>query len=349
MMTWSLVPRSLIPWSLVLWSLSFGLLVAATAFAQTPAPKPAPAPTVDTRPATTTVMGDTGLWYVPTADILPARKWSASAYRVNFNDNQGFTDVSNWPVTFGYGIRDRAELFGSFVVVNRIDRDVQPLFLGSASGAEAQAANKRVGGFVPPNPLARAGWSGNNVGDLWIGAKINVASQRQQKPAAFAIRGMVKLPAGDKNSGASTGKADVAVDAIVSGEVNNRVEISGYGGFIVRGTPDAVEETNGFRWGVGAGFPARKSLRLTAEVDGEVYTQRTLATKTLLLGEDGSFAPAGSVYDVTSPVNVNVGLTWQHASGFFAGAGWTWQPRGHSPRHFPSPYTNGPAPRVAAS
>src|SRR5258708_27587633 len=229
--------RSLVPWSLGLWPLGFGLLVASPALSQTAAPKPAPAPppaVTDARPATTTFMGDTGLWYVPTAEILPARKWSASAYRVNFDDNQGFTDVSNWPVTFGYGIRDRAEVFGSFVVGNRIDRDVQPLFLGSASGAEAQAANKPVGGFVPPNPLARAGGSGNNVGDLWIGAKINGASQRQQEPAAFAVRGMVKLPAGDKNSGASNGKADVAVDAIVSGEGKDPVEISGYGGFIAR-------------------------------------------------------------------------------------------------------------------
>ena len=51
-----------------------------------------------TRPATTTFMGDTGLWYVPTGEVLPRKKWSMSAYRVNFDDNQGFTDVSNWPL-----------------------------------------------------------------------------------------------------------------------------------------------------------------------------------------------------------------------------------------------------------
>src|SRR5829696_9082431 len=109
-------------------------LVAAPALAQTPAPPPPPpAKPTDVRPATTTFMGDTGLWNVPTAEILPAREWSASGYRVNFDDNQGFSDVSNWPVTFGYGLGDRAELFGSFVVVNRIDRDVRPLFLATAS------------------------------------------------------------------------------------------------------------------------------------------------------------------------------------------------------------------------
>src|SRR5215467_12775477 len=89
--------------------------------AQTKTPPASTATSSDVRPATTTFMGDTGLWYVPTAEILGDRKWSLSAYRVNFDDNQGFTDVSNWPVTFGYGLRNRAELFGSFVVVNRID------------------------------------------------------------------------------------------------------------------------------------------------------------------------------------------------------------------------------------
>jgi len=64
---------------------------------------------VQTRPATTTFMGDTGLWYVPTGEVLPKKRWSISAYRVNFDDNQGFTDVSNWPLTFGFGVGDHAE------------------------------------------------------------------------------------------------------------------------------------------------------------------------------------------------------------------------------------------------
>ena len=62
-----------------------------------------------TRPATTTTMGDTGLWFVPTGEVLPARRWSFSVYRVNFDYDEGFTDVSNWPITFGVGLGDRAE------------------------------------------------------------------------------------------------------------------------------------------------------------------------------------------------------------------------------------------------
>src|SRR4029453_6712872 len=92
---------------------------------------------------------------------------------------------------------------------------------------------------------------------------------------------------------------------------------------------------------IGAGFPARKALRFTAEVSGEAYTKSALKTKTQLLGEDGSFAPAGFSYDVQSPVQVDLGLTWQHRSGFFAGGGWTWRPTVNSRDAYLSNYANG--------
>ena len=100
------------------------LAQTATASAQ-PAAQQTPE---ETRRATTTASGDTGLWFVPTGEVLPARRWSFSVYRVNFDYEQGFTDVSNFPVTFGVGLADRAEIFGALTAVNRIDRDVRPIF-----------------------------------------------------------------------------------------------------------------------------------------------------------------------------------------------------------------------------
>lgn len=72
------------------------------------------ASTRDTRPAFTTFSGDTGLWFVPTADLLPNGKVSVSAYRAGFNFQQGYSNVAHFAGTFGVGIKDRAELFGSF-------------------------------------------------------------------------------------------------------------------------------------------------------------------------------------------------------------------------------------------
>jgi len=272
----------------------------------------------DTRPATTTVNGDTGLWFVPTGEIVPAKKYAVSAYRVNFDRDQGFTDVSDWPVTFAFGAADRAEIFGAWTVVRRIDRDVRPLFIPDQPVA---------GGLVNEHPFVRQGWSGNQLGDLWIGAKVNLMSQWQQKPAAVAVRGMIKLPTAKTDAeGVGTGKLDFAVDAIVSKEVNQRVEVSGFGGIIVRGDPDNIDLANGLRWGFGVGVPSRKSLRFTAELHGESYLSDSVTITgpvvSPLVAADGSIPPTTT--DLTSPVNATFGLTWQGKNGVFAGAGIGW-------------------------
>jgi outer membrane protein OmpA-like peptidoglycan-associated protein len=288
------------------------------ALAQTPAPAPAaqePPSTqapAETRPGTTTHAGDTGLWFVPTGDVLPDRKWSFSLYRVNLDYEQGFTDVSNWPVTFGYGFRDRAEVFGSLVVVNRIDRDVRPLFL---------LGNTNAGGVVADYPFVNEGWTGNNIGDLRLGVKYNLLAEWRQQPASLAVRAQIKLPTGDDEN-ASTGATDFSFDFIASKEINQRVELAGFGGFIFRGDPDGFETTNGFRWGFGAGLPTRRNLRLTAELHGESYFDDVTGALGHVIGEDGTLSP--TVSPQASHVDAGIGLTWIRSRGMFVGGGVNW-------------------------
>ena len=157
---------------------------AGQSSAQTPAAPAAQQPvrsdpdTSDIRPATTTPQGDTGLWFVPTAEILPAKRWSASAYRVNFDHQQGFTDVSNWPVTFGFGIKDRVEIFGAWTLVRRIDHDSRPIF---------RPTDNESGGLVNDYPFVSQGWSDNQLGDLWLGGKVNFMSQWKQQLSLIHI------------------------------------------------------------------------------------------------------------------------------------------------------------------
>ena len=80
------------------------------------------------RPATTSIYGDTGLWFVPTGEVLRDRTWSASAYRMNWDVRQGFTDISHFEGTFAYGMGNRAEIFGAIRFITRIDRDTRPIF-----------------------------------------------------------------------------------------------------------------------------------------------------------------------------------------------------------------------------
>src|SRR6476619_4989413 len=182
----------------VVWALT--LAVAATASAQsgtsgtstaqnpsgTQSPSASTA-TNDVRPATTTFFGDTGLWFVPTAEVLAHGKWSVSGYRRGTNYIQGFSNVGDFAGTFAVGIRNRAEVFGSFLFDTRVDRDLRPIFI----------PDSKVGGIVDRYPRVNQGWTGDNIGDFYVGAKWNFWSQANQKPAALAVRGILKLPTGD--------------------------------------------------------------------------------------------------------------------------------------------------------
>jgi outer membrane protein OmpA-like peptidoglycan-associated protein len=254
------------------------------------------------------------LWFVPTAEVLPKGMWSASVYRRGTNYIQGYTNVSDIAGTFGYGIKGRAEIFGSILFDTRIDRDVRPLFV----------ADPTFGGFVDRYPKNRQYWSGNNFGDIYLGAKINFLSEADQKPAAVAARFMVKLPTASADNGIGTGKADFLVDFITSKELQ-KAEVSGYVGYEFRGSTDNFNLPGAaFRWGVGAGFPSRAKLRITTELDGIANSSGTASYT------PGTFP---TPFDATvPPLTVNtenltrltLAATYQAPKGFFIGVGGSW-------------------------
>jgi len=293
-------------------------MAAPAGFAQQPATtKPAPdtatSPVVtETRPATTTFQGDTGLWFVPLGEVLPGGRWSASVYYTNFDRQEGFTDISAVPVTFGYGIGKRAELFASVSAVTRIDRDIRPLFI----------AGNEAGGPVNDYPRVRRGWSGSTFGDMIVGGKVNFMSQADQAPVAMALRAMAKLPTGSTDKGTSSGQADFFVDYVVSKEVNQRADVSGYIGAAFRADAEQTNQTNGLRYGFGVGVPSRSGLRFTAEVFGERYFDDTITANALIPTplDDGSTVGNG-VFSLKSPLDAALGLTYISRKGFFVGGG----------------------------
>jgi outer membrane protein OmpA-like peptidoglycan-associated protein len=175
-----------------------------------------------------------------------------------------------------------------------------------------------AGGLVNEFPGVNTTWTGNQLGDLYLGGKLNLLSQARLRPMALAARGTLKLPTADKDKGAGTGAYDGFVDLVGSGEARG-VELAGFGGVALRGDPDAINISDGIRWGGGVAFPSRRSLRVTAEVFGEyLFDAAVTAPAGLLTGADGSLSPATS--DLDHEVNTALGLTWQHRSGLLLGA-----------------------------
>jgi outer membrane protein OmpA-like peptidoglycan-associated protein len=259
------------------------------------------------RRSSATFLGDTGLWFVPTAEVLPDGKWSGSAQRGNFDRSAGITDIQHYVGTFAYGITDRFELFGSLRAVTRLDRDSRPLFDAESS----------IGGPVYAFPFVNDQFS-SNFGDLLIGAKINITSEQNQAPVAFAFRGMVKFPTGSTSNGTSTGKADIALDLIASKDLGT-AEVAAYGGFLFRGDPSRFNLPNSFRYGVGVGIPIGNAFSLIAEVNGEALSSNSITIGPVLVGTD--LSRSGILSRAQSPADAMVGLQWNGSSGLYVGAG----------------------------
>jgi outer membrane protein OmpA-like peptidoglycan-associated protein len=270
------------------------------------------------RPATASYWGDTGLWFIPTAETPKPGGWSFSLYRTEFDFKQGLSDVSDWPLTASVGAGPRTEIFGALRIVTRIDRDLRPLFTpGSVEEVEE-------GGLINDRPFVTETWTGNDLGDLFLGGKFNVLTEHRQQPFAMAVRGTMKVPTADSDSGAGTGEWDYFTDAVVSKEISQRVELSGFGGYAFRGDPTGVSLSDGFRWGLGAAFGARSNLRLTTEIFGELASnEAVIGAPGIVTGTDGSTNPILS--DVDTGVTTALGLTWQHSSGVSLGVGTTYQ------------------------
>ncbi len=137
-----------------------GVLAAGPARGQTPAPatQGQPAAAAESRPRLPSYYGDTGLWFVPTADVLRRGGFSTSLFHAKFDSRQGLTGADEYGVTAAIGLTDRFELFGSYRMVG-VDRDVRPIFTDPAE----------LGGVSLAYPFANSGWSGWQSGPLAIG------------------------------------------------------------------------------------------------------------------------------------------------------------------------------------
>ncbi len=264
------------------------------------------------RPALPTFNGDTGLWFVPTAEVLPAGKFSVSVFRANFDRKQGLTDVNSIGVTGAVGLADRFELFGMWRMV-RLDRDVRPTFPGDSV----------VGGVSHEYPYVRRGWSDNLVGPITVGAKWSLLQQGRGDAMSIAPRFMVKFPMGDDES--STNDWDGHVELVGSREFGKSVELTGVFGGVLRGDSDEFRVSDGLTWGMGATFPSRAKLRALLEWNGEfVIKDNTQIINPPFTAEDGSVAPVLS--RISDPTTFKFGGVWQATNGFFVHVGGNYSP-----------------------
>jgi peptidoglycan-associated lipoprotein len=294
-----------------------GLLLAAvgvapaaaqTSSANQPAPSTQNAST-ESRPGLPTYFGDTGLWFVPTADTLQTHKASFQLFRANWDERQGLTDVNNIGFSAAFGVSDRVEVFGSWRVV-RLRRGVRsPVFVPSDSA---------FGGVDQNYPYMRRGWSKNLGGSPIIGAKWSVISESRGDAMSLALRPVIEFPSGTQWGGTSdlTGH----IDLVGSREFARNVQLTGSIGGVIRGDPDPFSLSDGMAWGVGAIVGTRSRVRGLAEWVGEwSFDENVVLLEPPYRGDDGSIAPLES--GIRDPAHVKVGAVFQARNGMFVYGG----------------------------
>ena len=253
----------------------------------------------ESRPGSSTIFGDTGLWFVPTGETLPKGRWSGTAALVNFDRSEGFSDITDIGGMFAFGVTDRVELFGT-IGYRRIDADLVPV-----------ARNGQ-----PQDYLINTGWS-TGIGDVTVGAKFNLMSQTTDTGYAAALRVMAKLPTASASNGLGTGKADFQFDLIGSREFNQKVELTASAGFKVRGQPEGYNLTQGFKWGIGAGFPSRSKFQVIAEMHGEALVDQ----EQTYTGPPRPVIGMPSAWDPDATRDMFGGFQYRAANGLYFGTG----------------------------
>ena len=233
----------------------------------------------ETRPATTTFMGDTGLWFVPTGEVLPAKQWSFSVYRVNFDYNEGFTDVSQLAAD----------------VRLRPGRPVPRLF--GAVQARPPHRPRRAAAVLRLRPGRRRRQRVPVRARGLVGQPVRRRLARRQGQPRVAVRpeaGGVRPPrhgqAADRRATTTRASAP-ARPTSPSTPSSARKSTSASSSPASAASSSAASRTTSRSRTASAGASARacrrrKNLRLTAELHGEAYFDDTLdAVRASLIGE----------------------------------------------------------------
>ena len=150
----------------------------------------------------------------------------------------------------------------------RIDRDVRPIFI---------PATPTIGSFVDRYPRVNRVWTGDNVGDWYVGGKVNLLSEFRQNPAALALRGVLKIPTGDEEIGQQHGQGRLLGRLHrQQGRLRRSWKWPGMPGTSGAASRTASTRPGGaFRWGGGLGFPTRSPVRIYTELNGSVLSDGT--------------------------------------------------------------------------
>lgn len=234
--------------------------------------------------------GGLGLFTIDTGDTLPRHGATFEVGANKFSRNPGSITVLQTGWSLGYGLSDRFTAFMQFNVHNHVHVD-DPAELSLDSGTGPQFGNTIYNTIVPGGapayvedyPFAYANNGG--IGNIDIGAKYGLLSERRGDRVSLALRGDVFIPTVRSISGLLTnqsqsGATDFQFGANLSKTILDRemVLTTDAAYRITRDPGDRFNNspalTRADQINLGAGFLAfpQHRLQIMAEYTGTIFT-----------------------------------------------------------------------------
>ncbi len=199
--------------------------------------------------------GDTGLFRLSSAYVLPKGKAAFSLFRDNYDRDPKGIDFSIHGLNAAYGVTDKFEVFGQIGIQNRtkVNHLSQP-------------------GFFNDLPFAGGETWQTGFGDLKLGAKYAFLDDYRGDGVGLALKGAIKFGTADEQKGLGTGTSGGAVDLVLSKNLNYKADLHASVGYRFQSDPDARNIGNAIKWGIGLNIPACEKFTLQLEIAGLSYS-----------------------------------------------------------------------------
>jgi len=147
-----------------------------------------------------TVMGDRGLFTVPSVTTLNKGQFGFGVGWNNTDRTPRDLDISSYPVSFSYGVHGKLTVTGVFEAQRQI-----------------KASNLAQTGFYSGAPFVTGRFS-KGYGDTYLSGKFRLWRQ-SDNIGGMALRGFVKIGTGDPKKGLGSGQTDGGADLIFSSQL----------------------------------------------------------------------------------------------------------------------------------
>ena len=233
--------------------------------------------------------GGLGLFTIDTGETLPQHGFAFEIGANKFSRDPGSITVLQLGWSFSYGITDRLSAFVQFDAHNHVHVD-NPAELSLDSGTGPQYGNTIYNAIVPGGvpayvedyPFAFTNQGG--IGEVDVGAKYALLSERHGDKVSLAIRGDIFIPTvksinGLLGNGSQTGATDFQLGGNLSKRIlNDYLVLTSDAGFRwMRNPPDEFNNSPALnianQVNVGAGFLAfpEHRLQIMSEYTGTIF------------------------------------------------------------------------------